>query len=54
MTRVALVKATKQKANSATDEIRVENQGRNYVLQSKDSHYLQKNKRQLKFMSSHH
>ena len=28
-------------------------QGRNYALQSKDSHYLQKNKRQLKFMSSH-
>ena len=80
ITRVALVEATKQKANPATDEVRVENrnhglawsqsgnnrtvarllslfksyhQGRNYALQSKDSHYLQKNKRQLKFMSSH-
>ena len=80
ITRVALVEATKKKANPATDEIGVENrnrglawsqsgnnrtvarllslfksyhQGRNYALQSKDSHYLQKNKRQLKFMSSH-
>ena len=80
ITRVALVEATKKKANPATDEVRVENrnhglawsqsgnnrtvarllslfksyhQGRNYALQSKDSHYLQKNKRQLKFMSSH-
>ena len=78
ISRVALVEATKNKANLATDEVRVDNrnhglvesqsgnnrtvarllfkschQGRNYALQSKDSHYLQKNKRQLKFMSSH-
>ena len=80
ITRVALVEASKKKANLATDEVRVEkwnhglawstngnnrtvakllslfksyHQGRNYTLQSKDSHYLQKNKRQLKFMSSH-
>ena len=80
ITRVSLVEDTKQKANLATDEVRVENrnhglawsqsgnnrtvarlfslfkryhQGRNYALRSKDSHYLQKNKRQLKFMSSH-
>ena len=33
--------------------LRPPHQGRNYVLQSKDLHYLQKNKWQLKFMSSH-
>ena len=80
ITRVALVEATKQKANPATDEVRVENrnhglawsqsgnnrtvarllslfksyhQRRNNALQSKDSHYRQKNKRQWKFLSSH-
>ena len=46
-TKVALVEATKYKANPATDEVCVENQpnrGFKQSLQSKDSHYLKKNK----------
>ena len=75
ITRVAVVEATKKKANPATDEVRVENrnhalawsqsgnnrivarllslfkschQGRNYALQSKDSHNLQKKQAAVK------